>query len=244
VTASRRLAAIMFTDMVGYSAMAQEDEEAAIRALALHNRTLRPIFAKFQGREVKTMGDAFLLEFGSTLDAVQCALAIQRHLRTSQLAGPGDRPIQIRIGIHVGDVVEDDGDVLGDAVNVASRIEPLATPGGICITRQVYDQVQNKVGAVFVRLPPVSLKNISAPMEVYRILGEAGPLRASVRKTVRSDEKHLAVLPLANVGHDSGDDYFAEGLTDELISVLSQIRGLRAYPNTTPLTLTGASGGA
>jgi adenylate cyclase len=232
VTASRRLAAIMFTDMVGYSAMAQEDEEAALRALALHNRTLRPFFEKFQGREVKTMGDAFLLEFGSTLDAVQCALEIQRHLRTTQLAGPGDRPIQIRIGIHAGDVIEDDGDVLGDAVNVASRIEPLATPGGICITRQVYDQVQNKVGAVFVKLPPVSLKNISAPTEVYRIVGEAGPLRPSARKAVGSDEKHLAVLPLANIGHDPDDEYFAEGLTDELISVLSQIRGLSVIART------------
>jgi adenylate cyclase len=232
VTASRRLAAIMFTDMVGYSAMAQEDEEGAIRALALHNRTLRPFFAKFQGREVKTMGDAFLLEFGSALDAVQCALEVQRHLRTTQLAGAGDRPIQIRIGIHVGDVVEESGDVLGDAVNVASRIEPLATPGGICLTRQVYDQVQNKVSAVFVKLPPVSLKNIAVPTEVYRILGEAGPLRASVRRPENADEKHLAVLPLANVGHEASDEYFAEGLTDELISVLSQIRGLSVIART------------
>jgi adenylate cyclase len=232
VTGVRRLAAIMFTDMVGYSAMAQEDEEAAIQCLALHNRTLRPIFARFQGREVKTMGDAFLLEFGSALDAVQCAMEMQRHLRTTQLSGAGDRPIQIRIGIHVGDVIEEHGDVLGDAVNVASRIEPLATPGGICLTRQVYDQVQNKLPVVFVKLPPVSLKNIAVPTEVYRIQGEARPLRAAVARADASNQKHLAVLPLANIGHDAGDEYFADGLTDELISVLSQIRGLSVIART------------
>lgn len=229
---ARRLAAIMFTDIAGYSAMAQADEEAAIRALAAHNRTLRPIFAKFQGREVKTMGDAFLLEFGSALEAVQCALEMQRELRSSQLSGPGDRKIQIRIGIHVGDVVEENGDVLGDAVNIASRLEPLATPGGICLSRQVYDQVQNKVPAVFVKLPPVSLKNIEVPTEVYRVLGEASPFRPAATRDDDPDVKHLAVLPLANISHETGDQYFADGLTDELISVLSQVRGLSVIART------------
>ncbi|HEV2449213.1 MAG TPA: adenylate/guanylate cyclase domain-containing protein, partial [Thermoplasmata archaeon] len=147
---SRRLAAIMFTDMVGYSAMVQEDEEGSIAALERHNRALRPIFAKFHGREVKTIGDAFLVEFGSALEAVRCALEMQRQLQAASLTGGGGRPVQIRIGIHVGDVVEDNGDVLGDAVNIASRIEPLASPGGICLSQQVYDQVQNKVASTFV----------------------------------------------------------------------------------------------
>jgi adenylate cyclase len=222
----------MFTDMVGYSAMAQQDEEDALEALNRHNTALRPLFAKFHGREVKTIGDAFLVEFGSALDAVRCAIEIQRSLRTARLTSGQGRPIRIRIGIHVGDVVEADGDVLGDAVNIASRIEPLAIPGGICLTRQVYDQVQNKVSANFEKLPSVTLKNIEVPTEVYRIPGDqsadhAGPVRAN-----HSDAKHLAVLPLANISHDAEDEYFADGLTEELISVLSQVRGLSVIART------------
>ncbi len=223
---TRRLAAIVFTDIVGYSAMAQEDEAQALEALATHNRLLRPIFATHRGREIKTMGDAFLLEFGSALEAVECAMEMQRQLRTSQLAGPGDRPVQIRIGIHVGDVVEENGDLLGDAVNIASRIQTLATPGGICLSRQVFDQVQNKLPVVFVKMPSVSLKNIEPPTDIYRIQGDARPRRPASLRPDASDERHLAVLPLANVSHEVGDEYFADGLTDELISVLSQVRGL------------------
>lgn len=222
----------MFTDIVGYSAMAQQDEEAALKALSLHNRTLRPIFAQFHAREVKSIGDAFLVEFDSALEAVRCAMEVQRHLQTTQLPGVRGRPIQVRIGIHVGDVVEDDGDVLGDAVNIASRIEPLATPGGICLSQQVYDQVQNKVGTTFVKLPRVSMKNIEVPTEVYRILGQAASPGSGAPRASRSEEKCLAVLPLANVSHDPEDEYFADGLTDELISVLSQVRGLSVIART------------
>lgn len=226
MTGSRRLAAIMFTDMVGYSAMVQADEEGSIEALERHNRALRPIFAKFHGREVKTIGDAFLVEFGSALEAVRCALEMQSHLRTASLTGGGGRPVQIRIGIHVGDVVEDNGDVLGDAVNIASRIEPLATPGGICLSQQVYDRVQNKVASTFVKLPRPSLKNLGALTEVYRVVAGAAPAPVPAARPGGPGEKHLAVLPLANVSDDGQDEYFADGLTDELISVLSRIHGL------------------
>ncbi len=226
MTGARRLAAIMFTDIVGYSAMAQEDEEAALNALGMHNRTLRPMFARFHGREVKSIGDAFLVEFDSALDAVRCAIEVQHHLQTAELPAVRGRPVQIRIGIHVGDVVEENGDVLGDAVNIASRIEPLATPGGICLSQQVYDQVQNKIPTTFVKLPRVSMKNIQVPTEVYRIRVDRGPEAPGTVPPSHPEEKHLAVLPLANVGHDPSDEYFAEGLTDELISVLSQVRGL------------------
>jgi adenylate cyclase len=229
---TRRLAAIMFTDMVGYSALAQQDEDAAISALDDHNRALRPLFEKHHGREVKTIGDAFLVEFGSALDAVQCAVEMQRTLAQLARANSGDRPIQIRIGIHVGDVVETDGDVLGDAVNIASRIEPLATPGGICLTQQVYDQVQNKVPAVFAKLAPVTLKNIRSATNVYRIVGSERPPATSAPTVPKSRERNVAVLPLANISQNAEDDYFADGLTDELISVLSQIRGLSVIART------------
>jgi len=143
----RRLAAIMFTDMVGYSARAQADEAGALALLDRHNHLLRPIFTKFRGREVKTVGDAFVVEFESALDATRCALDIQRMLHYYNLRSSEPWRILIRIGIHVGDVVETGGDVLGDSVNIAARIVTLAGPEGVCLTQQVYDQVANKAAS-------------------------------------------------------------------------------------------------
>ncbi|MGB6442018.1 MAG: adenylate/guanylate cyclase domain-containing protein [Thermoplasmata archaeon] len=225
----RRLAAIMFTDMVGYSALAQADEATALGVLERHNRLLRPIFPKFRGREVKTVGDAFLVEFESVLEAVRCALEIQRVLREYNEGPAEEWRIRIRVGIHVGDVVETGGDVLGDAVNIASRIEPLADPGGICLSQQAYDQVQNKISASFAKLPAVSLKNIHVPMGVYKVLPSADRPTALPRTPVG---RHLAVLPLANISPDPNDGYFADGLTEEIISVLSEVRGLSVIART------------
>ncbi len=229
---SRRLAAIMFTDMVGYSALAQADEAAALEVLGRHNRLLRPVFEKFRGREVKTVGDAFLVEFDSALDATLCALEIQRVLREYNAAAVDRWQVRVRIGIHVGDVVETGGDVLGDVVNIASRIEPLAEPEGICISQQVYDQVQNKVAVPFVRMPPQDLKNIRVAVPIYRV-GATVPARpGAAADRGASGGRHLAVLPLSNISPDPADSYFADGLTDELISVLSQVPGLSVIART------------
>ncbi len=228
----RRLAAIMFTDMVGYSSRAQADEAAALALLDRHNRLLRPIFAKFHGREVKTVGDAFVVEFESALDATRCALDIQRMLHYYNLRSADPWKILIRIGIHVGDVVESDGDVLGDSVNVAARIVTLAEAEGICLTQQVYDQVANKAGTIFAKLPPVSLKNVRVPGNIYQVIPAWKGESTRRARAAGSRSRFIAVLPLASISPDPQDAYFADGLTEELISELSQVRGLSVIART------------
>ena len=165
--ADRSLAAVMFLDMVGFTALAQADEQGAMAALDACRAVVRRALAEHGGVEIKTMGDAVLAELPSALAAVRCAVAIQEAFaaRTSPDSGP---PIGVRIGVHVGDVIRREGDILGDAVNLASRIEPLAPPGGLCISRPVFEQVWNKVGEEFVSMGLLSLKNVRKPMEVYR----------------------------------------------------------------------------
>src|SRR5690242_8402368 len=166
----RKLAAIMFTDMVGYSALSQRDSKLAVELLEEHREILREIFPKFNGAEIKTIGDAFLVEFNSALEAAQCAIAIQRALAKRDADAPAERQIQVRIGVHIGDVVHRGGDVYGDGVNIASRIEPVAGPGGICVSMDVERQIRNALEARFEKLAPTDLKNISVPMDLFRIV--------------------------------------------------------------------------
>jgi TolB-like protein/class 3 adenylate cyclase/Tfp pilus assembly protein PilF len=166
----RKLAAIMFTDMVGYSALSQRDEKLAQELLEEHRELLRKIFPRFNGTEIKTIGDAFLVEFGSALEAAQCAIEIQRTLAKRNADIAPDRRIELKIGVHIGDVVHRGGDVYGDGVNIASRIEPLAGPGGICVSMDVERQIRNALQARFEKLAPTELKNISVPMDLFRIV--------------------------------------------------------------------------
>jgi transcriptional regulator GlxA family with amidase domain len=165
-----KLAAIMFTDVVSFSALAQRNEELALDLLEEHRALMRPAFRKHQGQEVKTIGDGFLIEFASAVAAVNCAVELQEALARRNLGVPVDRQLRVRIGIHLGDVLRRGDDIVGDGVNIAARIEPLADPGGIAITQQVFDQVYNRIPEILVSIGKVKLKNIQRPVEVYRIV--------------------------------------------------------------------------
>src|SRR6202030_3759586 len=160
----------MFTDMVGYSALSQRDDKLALELLEEHRQLLREIFPRFNGNEIKTIGDAFLVEFNSALEAAQCAIEIQRALAKRNADISPDRRIELKIGIHIGDVVHRGGDVYGDGVNIASRIEPLAGAGGICVSMDVERQIRNAVETRFEKLAPTELKNISVQMDLFRIV--------------------------------------------------------------------------
>ncbi|HXY56594.1 MAG TPA: adenylate/guanylate cyclase domain-containing protein [Nitrososphaerales archaeon] len=226
----RRLAAIMFTDIVGYTALTQRDEALSMKLLDEHRSLVRPIFLKHGGREVKTIGDAFLVEFGSALAAVRCAYDLQQSLHELNSNRPADSQVQVRVGIHLGDVIHSENDVLGDAVNVASRIEPLSTPGGICISEQVYSQVRNKFEFPMVSIGRKELKNVGESVEVFRVVlpweGAPSPHSGVL------DKKRIAVLPFTNLSSNPEEGYFADGMTEELISTVSRIEGTEVISRT------------
>jgi adenylate cyclase len=226
----RKLAAIMFTDMVGYTALGQRNESLSLTLVEEQRKLIRPILNRHDGREIKTIGDGFLVEFANALEAVRCAYDIQRATREFNIALPEDKRIHLRVGLHLGDVVESKGDISGDAVNVASRIEPLAEDGGVCLTRQVFDQVEGKFELILASIGQRDLKNVKAPVDVYKVVmpweneGTFVPLEL--------DRNRVAVLPFANMSQDPNDTYFADGMVEELISTLSNIAELSVISRT------------
>ena len=220
----------MFTDMVDYTTMSEKNETLALALLDEHRGLLRPVFARHGGREIKTIGDGFLVEFPSALEAVRCALEIQQLMYRRNQSAPAERRILLRVAIHLGDVEHRDGDIYGDAVNIASRVQSLADPGGICITQQVFDHIRNNEEFRTVALGQNLLKSVQTPTEVYRVLPPTEDTKP--KKSDALEPRRVAALPLAILSSDHQDEYFADGLTEEIINTLSSIPGLNVIART------------
>ena len=225
----RRLAAIMSADVVGYSRLMGIDEAGTLARLkALRRDLIDQQIAAHSGRIVKLMGDGMLVEFGSAVDAVACAIEIQKHVREHDAGGSKAEPIQFRIGINVGDIIIDGNDILGDGVNIAARIESIAAPGGISLSEDAWRQVQGKMAAKFVDSGERSLKNIARPVRIYRLErdGEGTTLPAPPAPDL-PDKPSIAVLPFQNMSGDAEQDYFCDGMVEDIITTLSKLAGLR-----------------
>jgi adenylate cyclase len=222
--AERRLAAILAADVAGYSRMMGADEEGTLAALkACRRELIDPKIAEHRGRIVKTTGDGALVEFASAVDAVRCATEIQRAMAERNAAISEDRRIEFRIGINVGDIIIDEGDIYGDGVNVAARVETLASPGAICISDNAYQQIKGKLTLEVSDVGEQQLKNIAQPVRVYsvRLAG------AATRPTLSlPDRPSIAVLPFQNMSGDPEQDYFADGMVEDITTGLSRINWL------------------
>ena len=222
----RRLAAILAADVVGYSRLMGINEEGTLAALKTHQRELiDPKIAEHRGRIVKTTGDGALVEFASAVDAVRCAVEIQCAMSERSATIPEDRRIDFRIGINVGDIIIDEGDVYGDGVNIAARLEGIADRGGICISDDTFRQVRDKIDVGFDDAGERQLKNIERPVRVYRV--QLGKTVQRVERAPASTKRpSIAVLPFQNMSGDPEQEYFADGMVDEIITGLSRIKWL------------------
>src|SRR5215813_10143359 len=217
--AQRRLAAILAADVVGYSRLMEQDEAGTLVALADRRKViLEPLLAKYRGRVVRLMGDGTLAEFASAVDAVQCAVDIQKAMQEANATLPEDRAIVLRVGLNLGDVVVEDGDLYGDGVNVAARLEAMAEPGGIYLSAAIHQQVERLLPFAFRDLGDQALKNISRPVRVYCIadndeMGDSHRTGTPTGRTSAQAKPAIAVLPFANMSGDPEQEYFNDGIT-------------------------------
>src|SRR3954451_7091996 len=227
--AERRLAAILAADVVGYSRLIERDERGTLERLGAYRKELvEPLLAEHRGRIIKLMGDGALCEFASVVDAVACAVAIQRDMGERETGVPEAERLRFRIGINLGDVVrEADGDLYGDGVNIAARLEGVAEPGGIVLSGTAYDHLQGKLDCGLAPLGEQHLKNIERPVRAYRVeLGAGVPITAAAPPLSPSDKPAVAVLPFDNMSGDPEQAYFSDGITEDVITELSRFREL------------------
>ena len=243
MAAVRRLAAILAADIAGYSRLMGADEVGTVQALRDHRAAADPLIAEHGGRIVKTTGDGLLIEFGSVVGAVECALGLQRLAAERNAGTPAERRMEWRIGIHIGDVLIEADDILGDGVNIAARLEGIAEPGAICISDDAFRQVRGKVEIEFADLGEQSLKNIARPLRVYRVGSSSAasqPIGPAAALPL-PDKPSIAVLPFANMSGDPEQDYFADGMVEEITTALSRIRWLFVIARNSSFTYKGRS---
>ena len=240
----RRLAAIVAADVAGYSRLMGLDEVGTARTLREHRKVTDALVARHGGRLVKTTGDGVLLEFPSVVDAVECAVAVQAVMNQWNEGIPQDRRMLFRIGINLGDILIDGDDILGDGVNVAARLEGIAEPGGICISSSAYEQVQGKVNVEFTDMGEQRLKNIDRPVRVYAArakshLGMVAPSVLPEDPLPLPDKPSIAVLPFENMSGDPEQEYFADGMVEEIITALSRFKWLFVIARNSSFTFKG-----
>jgi adenylate cyclase len=239
----RRLAAILAADVAGYSRLMGMDEEGTLAALKAHRRAVvDPKITEYRGRIVKTTGDGMLVEFASVVDAVRCAVDIQRQMAERNAPVPAERRIEFRVGINVGDIIIEDKDIYGDGVNIAARLEGLAAPGGICISRVVRDQVRDKLDFSFEDMGEQQVKNITRPIRTHRIVlnGAVGAAAKTVTNARSASQKpSIVVLPFANMSGDAEQEYFSDGITEDIITNLSRNHAFFVISRSTSFTYKG-----
>ena len=241
MTNQRRLAAILASDVAGYSRLTGADEEGTVARLrALRSDLFEPTAAANRGRIFKSAGDGMLIEFASVVDAVRAGIAVQREMAARAAGTAAERQILLRIGIHLGDVlVESDGDLMGDGVNIAARLEGICEPGGICLSEDAWRQVRDKVDAPFVDIGEKALKNIARPVRVYALQNSV-VVPAKAGPDVKSPPRlSIVVLPFANMSGDAEQEYFVDGLTEDLTTELSRIPGAFVIARNTAFTYKG-----
>src|SRR5205085_7765693 len=226
MSAPRKLAAVLAADVVGYSRLTGIDEEGTLKRLRkLRRELINPAVSLHRGRIVNTTGDGILIEFPSVVDAVRCALDVQRGMASRNEEISADQRIEFRVGINVGDVVVEGEDLLGDGVNVAARLEGISEAGGICISDAAYQQVRDKLDVNFEDAGEQQLKNIARPVRTYRVRLDRSPTQAKPALPL-PDKPSIAVLPFQNMSGEPEQEYFADGIVDDIITALTRMRWL------------------